>query len=113
MTFQEITELPTWIKTLVTLLVGAGGAKMLGIWLENRRLEKKEYRDTLLGRIKELEAVIAGMQESFTKLNVNLALALEENNELREKLGIPRLNDVHKSIPGQPGDSDAKPAQPV
>lgn len=84
--FDQLHDLPAWLKTSITLLVGAGGAKMLSIWLENRRLEKKEYRDTLLGRIRELELVITSMQKAFTAMSVELALVKDENMELRERL---------------------------
>lgn len=86
MNFQELNELPSWVKTVATLIVGAGGSKLLAVWLENRRLEKKEYRHTLLGRIRELEAMVKDMQSSFVAMSVELALVKDENRELKEQL---------------------------
>jgi hypothetical protein len=113
MAFNELSELPGWLKTTITLLLGAGGAKLLAVWLENRRLEKKEYRDTLLGRIRELETTIQAMQASFTNMSVKLALVEDENSELRDRLGMPRKSDVHAGVPRQSGGSDAQPPQSV
>lgn len=100
MVFQELNELPPAIKWPALILFGAGGAKLLGVWLENRRLEKKDYRETLLGRIRELETVIAGMQNEHTQLRVEMALARDENEELRTALMAKK-------------DRDEKPPQPV
>jgi hypothetical protein len=96
MNFQELNELPGWLKTCLTLVAGAGGAKMLSVWLENHRLEKKDYRETLLTRIRELEVTIKDMQSAFTSLSVKLALVQDENLELREKL--ERQSRVHRPI---------------
>jgi len=89
MPFNDLKEMPAWITTILTLVVGAGGAKLLAVYLENRRLEKKEYRDTLLGRIRELEVMIGQMNTTVRELSVELALVKDENSELREKLGMP------------------------
>lgn len=86
MLFQDLKDVPSWLTTLVGLVVGAGGAKLLSVWLESRRLATKDYRDTLLGRIRELEKVIEGMQASFTQMSVELALVKDENSELRQQL---------------------------
>jgi hypothetical protein len=98
--FNELNELPGWVKTTVTLLLGAGGAKLLAVWLENRRLEKKEYRDTLLGRIRELETTIQGMQASFSDMKVSLALARDENEELKQRLA--NTVTVNVNVPKPP-----------
>jgi hypothetical protein len=68
--FDDLTDLPPWIKTGATLLLGAGAAKILGVWLENRRLAKKDYRDTLLSRIRELETKIDRMYHELGQRDV-------------------------------------------
>lgn len=102
MTFEELKDIPDWAKCLGTAVLGAGGAQLLKVWLENRRLEKKEYRDTLLGRIKELEGVIATMQVTMTELSVKLAVVIEENRELKEE------RDAHAKTHRRNGGNDAK-----
>jgi predicted nuclease with TOPRIM domain len=94
---------PEWARTLATLALGAGGAKMLAVWLENRRLSQKEYRDTLLSRIEDLESCVAGLQTRVGSLRVEIAHLEErlrgeeddverlqrENDELRSRLDDP------------------------
>lgn len=109
MNFQELTELPSWLKTVATLIAGAGTAKLLAVWLENRRLEKKDYRDTLLGRIRELETTISEMQTSFTELKVKFALVEDENGELKRILE----DHAQSSVQRKAGGSDAQPPQSV
>lgn len=83
LSFDSLTDLPPWIKTGVTLLLGAGAAKMLGVVLENRRLAKKEYRDTLLQRIRELENRVDGHAEVTAGLRVRIAQAEDDLEECR------------------------------
>jgi hypothetical protein len=90
--FDDLTDLPPWIKTGATLLLGAGAAKLLGVWLENRRLAKKEYRDTLLQRIRDLETMIAGMHVTHVEMAVKVARLeddLEECKRLHAQRGGP------------------------
>ena len=107
------SELPEWLKTTATLILGAGAAKLLAVWLENRRLTKKEYRETLLERIRELEKTISEMYQAVTDLRVQVALLEDENGELREKLGMEkktresRRSDVHDEISRRDHDSSA------
>jgi hypothetical protein len=104
-------DLPDWLKTGATLLLGAGAARLLAVWLENRRLLKKDYRDTLLGRIRELEGKIETMYGMVSKLRVDIALLDDENAELREKLGMPKREgsgDAHDEVRGS---GDAGPAR--
>lgn len=75
--------LPGWAKTLITILLSGGAVKLLSVLLENRRLVKKDYRETMLARIQHLEETIASMQATHTALSVKLALVEEENEELR------------------------------
>jgi len=113
MNFQDLHELPAWLKTTITLLLGAGGARLVAIWLENHRLEKKDYRDTLLGRIRELEETISGMQDSFTTMSVNLALAKDESTELRQEIEVLRRINAQQESNRRAGGPDAKPSQSV
>ncbi len=78
--------LPGWVKTIITILLSGGAVKLLSVLLENRRLVKKDYRETMLSRITHLEQVIAQMQEAHTALSVKLALVTDENDELRAKI---------------------------
>lgn len=84
-----------WIATLVSAAVGAGGWKMLSVWLENRRLTKREYRETLQSlieqqsrRISELESCVAGLQVRIGNLRVEVAHLESENTELRRATGL-------------------------
>ena len=100
---------PYWARTLATLALGAGGAKVLAVWLENRRLMQKEYRETLLGRITELESCVAGLQTRVGNLRVEVAHLEErledeeeradrlslENDELRARLQDRDDSDTH------------------
>lgn len=103
MPFNELNDLPGWLKTTITLALGAGAARLLAVWLESRRLEKKEYRDTLLTRIRELELTIKAMQDSFTAMSVKLALVEDENSELKERL----KSHVQQDVPRSDGGSNA------
>jgi hypothetical protein len=78
--------LPGWVKTLLTILLSGGAVKLLSVLLENRRLVKKDYRETMLARIAHLEQVIAQMQTAHTELSVKLALVTDENEELRTQI---------------------------
>lgn len=113
MTFNELNDLPGWLKSGLTLLLGAGAAKLLAVWLENRRLEKKDYRETLLTRIRELEALITRMQRTCTNHEVSIALLRDENSELRERLGMPKRHDAQPEISRPDGGTDAQPSEPV
>jgi chromosome segregation ATPase len=82
-------DVPTWARTLATLALGAGGAKMLAVWLENRRLTQRDYRETLEDRIKDLERQVAGLFERVGSLRVEVAHleeALEDEVERANRL---------------------------
>ena len=81
--------LPDWAKTAIAIAFGAGGVRFFSAWLENRRLGKKEFRETLLGRIRELEKVVAHMQTRMGNLRVEMAHIETENTGLRRELGLP------------------------
>lgn len=82
-------SVPEWLRTAATLLLGAGAAKILAIWLENRRLTSKDYRETLLERVRELEGVVSSLQTRVGNLRVevaHLSSQLDEERELAERL---------------------------
>ena len=88
------TDLPTWITHLVTLVLGAGGVAWLRIVLENRRLMRKDFRETLLERVRELEQVVArlqtrmgSMREEMGHLEAQNEALLRENKELIRERG--------------------------
>lgn len=80
--------LPDWAKTAVAIAFGAGGVRFFSAWLENKRLGKKEFRETLLERIRELEKVVAHMQTRMGNLRVEMAHLETENKGLRRDLEL-------------------------
>lgn len=81
--------IPEWAKALVTLVLGAGGGKLFSVWLENRRLSNKDYRETLLERVRELESVVSSLQLRVGNLRVEMAHLeerLADESELVERL---------------------------
>ena len=95
---------PQWLTTLITLALGAGGVQVLKVWLENRRLGKKEYRETLLERVRELEAVISRMQKRMGNLRVEMAHLDVENQYLRKQLGCPERGEDNADGSTREGD---------
>lgn len=81
--------IPSWLVPVLGALFGAGGVKVLSVWLENRRLTRKEYRETMLERIRELEGVVANLQVRIGNLRVDVAHLEAENTELRRAAGLP------------------------
>lgn len=82
-------DVPEWARTLATLALGAGGAKMLAVWLENRRLTRRDYRETLEERIKDLERQVGALFERVGNLRVEVAHlegALQDERERSERL---------------------------
>jgi hypothetical protein len=77
-------DLPGWARTTLMLLLGAGGARLLDVWLENRRLERKDYRDTLSTRIRVLEGDIADCHERSASLQERVGGRLREAEEDRD-----------------------------
>ena len=104
--------LPDWAKALVAVALGAGGARFFSAWLENRRLGKKEFRETLLERIRELEKVVAHMQTRMGNLRVEMAHLETENTGLRRELGLPDRCAANEDADEREdrGDDDGKPA---
>ena len=81
--------LPQTAKLIISAVLGAGGVAWFRVWLENRRLSKKEFRETLLDRVRELEKVIASMQTRMGNLRVEMAHLEVENATMRRELGCP------------------------
>lgn len=82
-------EVPPWASTLATLALGAGGAKILAVWLENRRLTRRDYRETLEHRIRDLERQVSGLMERVGSLRVEIATLeahLDEEHQRSERL---------------------------
>lgn len=78
-------DLPEWARTSLTILLGAGGAKMLGVWLENRRLMRQEYRETLRAMIEDLQRQVSALQTRVGNLRVEVAHLEEALADERER----------------------------
>lgn len=62
---------------------------MLSVWLENNRLKSKDFRETLMSRINDLELSHSSMQTRIGNLRVEVAHLESENEELRKAAGLP------------------------
>ena len=89
MLIPESDYLPESVKLVLASVFGAGGVVFLRVWLENRRLSKKEFRETLLDRVRELEKVIGNLQTRMGNLRVEMAHLEVENATMRRELGCP------------------------
>ena len=78
--------MPEWLKTVITLALGAGGVQWMRVWMESRRLGRKDFRDTLLSRISELESVVGSLQARMGNLRVEMAHLEVENANLKKAL---------------------------
>ncbi len=83
-----------WVTSIVSLLFGAGGVHWFKVYLENKRLSKKDFRDTLLARISDLEANQSRMQIRMGNLRVEMAHLETENKQLRRELD--QQNEDHE-----------------
>lgn len=103
--------LPEWLKTVITLALGAGGVAWFRVWLENRRLARKDFRETLLDRVRELEKVVAHTQVRMGNLRVEMAHLEVENAQLRRELGLPERMEQRDADTGRSeGGDDGKSA---
>ena len=104
--------LPEWAKFMIATVIGAGGLHWFRAWLENRRLAKKDFRELLLDRIRELEKTVAHMQVRMGNLRVEMAHIEAENAGFRRKLGLPVRGSEVQDADQQPdrGDDDGEPA---
>ena len=89
MQLPDSDYLPETVKLIISAVLGAGGVAFFRVWLENRRLSKKEFRETLLERVRELEKVISRMQIRMGNLRVEMAHLETENKSMRATLGCP------------------------
>jgi hypothetical protein len=80
--------MPEWAKYIIATVLGAGGLHWFRAWLENRRLAKKDFRELLLDRIRELEGVVAQMQVRMGNLRVEMAHLETENRALKRALRV-------------------------
>jgi septal ring factor EnvC (AmiA/AmiB activator) len=92
----SVDDVPDWARTLVTLALGAGGAKVLAVVLENRRLTRRDYRETLEERIRDLERQVAGLFERVGSLRVEVAHLEEELKDESER--SERLNQENARL---------------
>jgi hypothetical protein len=113
---QQLPEdyLPEWGKLVVATVLGAGGLHWFRAWLENRRLAKRDFRELLLDRIRELEKTVAHMQVRMGNLRVEMAHIEAENAQLRRKLGLSvrghEAQDADQQL--DRGDDGGEPTQP-
>ena len=80
--------IPAWAQAILAALFGAGGVKMLGVWLENRRLAKADFRETLLERIQSLEASNLELHERLQAQAERLGSLQSENDLLKRALQL-------------------------
>lgn len=104
--------LPSWVTPVATLLFGAGGAKMLSIWLENRRLANKDYRETLLEQIKQqaqriqdLEDTVESLQTRQANLRETVGTLKEQNQDLSEH--VERLERENHELRAKDDDRES------
>jgi len=102
--------LPEWAKLLIATALGAGGVKWFSAYLENRRLAKKDFRETLLERIRELEKVVANLQRRMGNLRVEMAHLEVENQQMRRRLGCPAREDAHVDDETGGGENSDQPS---
>lgn len=92
---------PEWAKWLGTLVLGAGGARWLAVVLENRRLGKKEYRETLMGLIEKLQDEVSTLQYRVGSLEEELSNEREIVVRLRGE-----LQDCQEALDADPAPDD-------
>lgn len=73
--------LPVWLQALVGVLGGGALVRLLSVWLENKRLSRSDYRNTLISRIRELE-------EENGELHDEIADLREKVGQLEGRLGL-------------------------
>ena len=112
MQIPDSDYLPETVKLIISAVLGAGGVAFFRVWLENHRLSKKEFRETLLDRVRELEKVISHMQKRMGNLRVEMAHLEVENATMRRELGCPTRPTEEDDADNQrnEGDDDGKPA---
>lgn len=97
MQLPDSDYLPEWAKIAIAALFGAGGVRWFSVYLENRRLARKDFRETLLERIRELEKVVANLQRRMGNLRVEMAHLEVENLQLRRDHECPEREEEHNA----------------
>lgn len=110
MQLPDTDYLPEWVKIAIGAVLGAGGVRWFSVYLENRRLAKKDFRETLLERIRELEKVVANMQRRMGNLRVEMAHLEVENQTMRRQLGCPEREDHDADEADSGGEDVGEPA---
>lgn len=75
--------IPAWVQGLIAFASSAGAVKLIAVWLENRRLAKGDFRETLLERIKDLEEAGQAMQARLEKQAQEIGRLTSENEAYR------------------------------
>lgn len=109
MQLPDSDYLPEWAKIAIGAVLGAGGVRRFSVYLENKRLAKKDFRETLLERIRELEKVVANMQRRMGNLRVEMAHLEVENQQLRALHGCPEKEDDDVDDEANEGDNVGEP----
>jgi len=78
--------IPAWLQHVLAVLFGAGGVKMVSVLVENRRLGKKEFRETLMERIEHLESELQGLNTLLLRRTEDVARLEAENGYLLRRL---------------------------
>lgn len=97
MQLPDSDYIPEWAKIAIAALFGAGGVRWFSVYLENRRLARKDFRETLLERIRELEKVVTQLQRRMGNLRVEMAHIEVENSQLRRDQGCPERQEDHNA----------------
>lgn len=104
-------EIPEWADWVVKIAVGGAGVRLLTVWLENRRLVKSDYRESLLKLIRELQddvqalSLKVGQLEEALEGEQELVLRLQdENDELRSRLAD--ASDAREDLLERDSDPD-------
>lgn len=86
-------EIPAWAEWTAAVVFGGGAVRLFGVWLENRRLVKSDYRESLLKLIRELQDDVQTLNRKVGQLEEALEVEQEvvvrlrdENDELRARL---------------------------
>jgi len=84
-------EPENWLIGVIGAVGGAGLAKLAAVWLENRRMTGRDFRETLIDRIEDLERQVASCQTRIGNLREHVGNLEYENRSL--KLHIKQLEE--------------------
>jgi FtsZ-binding cell division protein ZapB len=77
--------IPQSVQIAISAVLGAGGLAWFRAYMENKRLGKKEFRELLVDRIRELEVVVDSMQKRMGNLRVEMAHLEAANKQLQRE----------------------------